>query len=86
MRNCSRERSDSPRAKGARAGCLHPKSCRCYDQKVTICVRFTLLGYLEGLGFLTTFGRPGEIRYMDIDPCLRRAFDLVDGRLAALVA
>ena len=42
--------------------------------------------YLHGLDYLTTLGRSGEFRYMDIDQCLRRAFDLVDGRLAAMVA
>ncbi|MHB8834607.1 MAG: FAD-dependent oxidoreductase [Candidatus Methylomirabilia bacterium] len=45
-----------------------------------------VLGYLEDLAYLTTLGRSGEFRYMDIDQCLRRAFDLVDGRFAALVA
>lgn len=42
--------------------------------------------YLDALGCLTTLGRSGEFRYMDIDQCLRRAFDLVDERLAAGVA
>lgn len=45
-----------------------------------------VLDYLEDLTHLTTLGRSGEFRYMDIDQCLRRAFDLVDNRLAALVA
>jgi len=45
-----------------------------------------VLDYVETLDHLTTLGRSGEFRYMDIDQCLRRAFDLVDGRLAALVA
>lgn len=45
-----------------------------------------VLSYIESQAHLTTLGRSGEFRYMDIDQCLRRAFDLVDGRLPALVA
>jgi protoporphyrinogen oxidase len=37
-----------------------------------------VLEHVASLGFLTTLGRSGEFRYMDIDRCLRRAFDRAD--------
>jgi protoporphyrinogen oxidase len=38
--------------------------------------------HLDSLGWLTTLGRSGEFRYMDIDRCLRRAFDVADDLVA----
>lgn len=37
-----------------------------------------VMDYLESLKSLVTLGRSGEFRYMDIDECMKRAFDLAD--------
>lgn len=41
-----------------------------------------LLDYLKKYGSLTTLGRCGEFMYMDIDKCIRRAFDFIDGHVS----
>lgn len=37
-----------------------------------------VLGHIDSISGLTTLGRCGEFRYMDIDECVARAIDLVD--------
>jgi protoporphyrinogen oxidase len=37
--------------------------------------------HLDARGDVTPLGRSGEFRYMDIDRCLRRAFDVVEDLL-----
>jgi protoporphyrinogen oxidase len=41
-----------------------------------------VLGHIESRPRLTTLGRTGEFMYMDIDKCMRRAFDVADRYLA----
>ena len=44
-----------------------------------------LLDYLKRYRSLDTLGRCGEFMYMDIDECIKRAFDLADQRIAGLI-
>jgi len=37
-----------------------------------------LMDYMKERSSIATLGRCGEFMYMDIDKCIRRAFDLVD--------
>jgi protoporphyrinogen oxidase len=40
-----------------------------------------VLSYLNGCSHISTLGRCGEFMYMDIDVCLKRAFDFVENRI-----
>jgi protoporphyrinogen oxidase len=44
-----------------------------------------LLDYLQRYKSLATLGRCGEFMYMDIDECMKRAFDFVDKRIPELI-
>jgi protoporphyrinogen oxidase len=43
-----------------------------------------LLSYLKDDESVATLGRCGEFMYMDIDICIKRAFDFVDNRISDL--
>lgn len=54
----------------------YPIYCKGYSEHLN-----RLINYFKKYKSLATLGRCGEFRYMDIDECIKRAFDFVDSHM-----